>query len=209
VRDILVQGRLYLTENYCCFHSTILRWETSAIIPYSDITNISKEKTVKIIPNAISVHCNLNKYIFTSFTARDRALNIFTQLWKIKLQKMDQNDQTHNESGETNETNELDITDDPNHIERISNHSQNSEENEMEAPQLYEEEKGSKVFLDAEFPVPVDTLFSLLWLPSSPFWMAFMNIRKTKSWSCQDWKNEADKITREAKCLQVRDSINI
>ena len=30
VRDILVQGRLYLTENYCCFHSTILRWETSA-----------------------------------------------------------------------------------------------------------------------------------------------------------------------------------
>jgi len=71
----------------------------------------------------------LNKYIFTSFTARDRALNIFTQLWKIKLQKMDQNSQDHhNESGETNET-ELDITDDPNHIERISNHSQNSEEN--------------------------------------------------------------------------------
>jgi len=79
----------------------------------------------------------------------------------------------------------------------------------MEPPQLYEEEKGSKVFLDAEFPVPVDTLFSLLFLPSSPFWVAFMNIRKTKSWTCQDWKNEADKITREAKCLQVSQYILI
>ena len=128
---------------------------------------------------------------------------------------MDQTDQ--NESGEVE--NELDITEDPNHIERISNHSQNSEENgiywwnplgyyeqvflETEAAQLYEEDKGSKVFLDAEFPVPVDTLFSLLWLPSSPFWMSFMSNRKTKTWTCSEWKNEGDKITRDAKCLQV------
>jgi len=111
---------------------------------------------------------------------------------------MDQTDQI--ESGEVE--NELDITEDPNHIERISNHSQNSEENETEAAQLYEEDKGSKVFLDAEFPVPVDTLFSLLWLPSSPFWMSFMSNRKTKTWTCSEWKNEGDKITRDAKCLQ-------
>jgi len=196
VRDILVQGRLYLTENYCCFHSTILRWETSAIIPYVDITNISKERTVKIIPNAISVHCNQNKYIFTSFTARDRALLIFKELWRLRISKEQEssekpmeNDQTEAEIDETIE-------------ERISNTSQHSDENDTEPAPLYEEDKNSKVYLDAEFPVPVDTLFSLLWLPSSPFWSAFMKIRKTKNWTCEEWSSGTSKITRQCRCIQ-------
>lgn len=28
-RDILLQGRLYLSENWLCFHSNIFRWETT------------------------------------------------------------------------------------------------------------------------------------------------------------------------------------
>ena len=77
------------------------------------------------------MHCNQNKYIFTSFTARDRALSIFSQLWNLKLTKMDANQTEHADapSGHNETENELDITEDPNHIERISNHSQNSEEN--------------------------------------------------------------------------------
>lgn len=196
VRDILVQGRLYLTENYCCFHSTILRWETSAIIPYVDITNISKERTVKIIPNAISVHCNQNKYIFTSFTARDRALLIFKELWRLALSNREKMD------SEPNQTTTDDIED--NLAERISNTSQHSDENDLEPAPLYAEDKNSKVYLDAEFPVPVDTLFSLLWLPSSPFWSAFMTARKTKNWVCEEWSNDngSGKITRECRCIQ-------
>lgn len=27
-RDILLQGRLYLSENWICFYSNIFRWET-------------------------------------------------------------------------------------------------------------------------------------------------------------------------------------
>lgn len=219
VRDILVQGRLYLTENYCCFHSTILRWETSAIIPYLDITQISKERTVKIIPNAISVHCNQNKYIFTSFTARDRALYIFKELWKAKLQLAKGTNTTSGQNQTTDQKGaamvqnlertesevqdpEFDI-DDSNNVERVSNASQNSDENETDLPPLYAEDKGAKIYLDCEFPVPVDTLFSLLWLPSSPFWSAYMTHRKTKNWTCEEWRTESDgKIMRECKCLQ-------
>lgn len=196
VRDILVQGRLYLTENYCCFHSTILRWETSAIIPYIDISNISKERTVKIIPNAISVHCNQNKYIFTSFTARDRALLIFKELWRLRLDRANETEETKSMVEHHGQHEEED-----NIAERISNTSQHSEENDHEPAPLYDEDKNSKVYLDAEFPVPVDTLFSLLWLPSSPFWSSFMTIRKTKNWSCDEWSNN-NRITRECRCIQ-------
>ncbi|EOB00742.1 GRAM domain-containing protein 1C, partial [Anas platyrhynchos] len=28
-KDILLQGRLYLSENWLCFHSNIFRWETT------------------------------------------------------------------------------------------------------------------------------------------------------------------------------------
>ena len=76
---------------------------------------------------------------------------------------------------------------------------------ETDLPPLYAEDKGAKIYLDCEFPVPVDTLFSLLWLPSSPFWSAYMNHRKTKNWTCEEWRTESDgKIMRECKCLQVR-----
>ena len=76
---------------------------------------------------------------------------------------------------------------------------------ETDLPPLYAEDKGAKIYLDCEFPVPVDTLFSLLWLPSSPFWSAYMTHRKTKNWTCEEWRTESDgKIMRECKCLQVR-----
>ena len=79
----------------------------------------------------------------------------------------------------------------------------NFPKSDLEPAPLYAEDKNSKVYLDAEFPVPVDTLFSLVWLPSSPFWSAFMNIRKTRQWTCDEWSNESSgKITRECRCIQ-------
>jgi len=186
---------------------------------------------------SFKVHCNQNKYIFTSFTARDRALYIFKELWKAKLQlakgtnaNQTAQNQTTDQKGAAMVQNlertesevqdpEFDI-DDSNNVERVSNASQNSDENgtvptqswsgtniylETDLPPLYAEDKGAKIYLDCEFPVPVDTLFSLLWLPSSPFWSAYMTHRKTKNWTCEEWRTESDgKIMRECKCLQVR-----
>jgi len=31
-KDILLQGRLYLSENWLCFYSNIFRWETTVIL---------------------------------------------------------------------------------------------------------------------------------------------------------------------------------
>ncbi|XP_054830413.1 protein Aster-C [Eublepharis macularius] len=84
-KDILLQGRLYLSENWLCFYSNIFRWETTISIALKDITFMTKEKTARLIPNAIQIATEGEKFFFTSFSARDRSyLNIF-RLWQNAL----------------------------------------------------------------------------------------------------------------------------
>ncbi|KAM6447450.1 protein Aster-C isoform 1-T1 [Liasis olivaceus] len=84
-KDILLQGRLYLSENWVCFYSNIFRWETVISIALKDITFMTKEKTARLIPNAIQIATEGEKFFFTSFSARDRTyLNIF-RLWQNAL----------------------------------------------------------------------------------------------------------------------------
>nr|XP_023965258.1 protein Aster-A isoform X7 [Chrysemys picta bellii] len=54
-RDILLQGRLYLSENWLCFYSNIFRWETAISVPLREVKCLKKEKMAKLIPNAIQV----------------------------------------------------------------------------------------------------------------------------------------------------------
>lgn len=84
-RDILLQGRLYLSENWICFHSNIFRWETTITIQLKDIKCIKKEKTAKVIPNAIQVCTDTEKHFFTSFGARDRSFLLIFRLWQNAL----------------------------------------------------------------------------------------------------------------------------
>ncbi|XP_060090623.1 protein Aster-C isoform X2 [Heteronotia binoei] len=84
-KDILLQGRLYLSENWLCFYSNIFRWETAISIALKDITFMTKEKTARLIPNAIQIATEGEKFFFTSFNSRDRSyLNIF-RLWQNAL----------------------------------------------------------------------------------------------------------------------------
>ncbi|KAK1900626.1 Protein Aster-B [Dissostichus eleginoides] len=78
-RDILLQGRLYLSENWICFYSNIFRWETL------DICSMTKEKTARLIPNAIQVCTDTDKHFFTSFGARDRTYMMMFRLWQNAL----------------------------------------------------------------------------------------------------------------------------
>lgn len=52
-KEILIQGKLYISQNFVCFHANIFGWETALQIPVSKIKNIRKSTTVKFIPNAI------------------------------------------------------------------------------------------------------------------------------------------------------------
>ncbi|XP_014647724.1 PREDICTED: GRAM domain-containing protein 1C isoform X1 [Ceratotherium simum simum] len=84
-RDILLQGRLYLSENWLCFYSNIFRWETTISIALKNITFMTKEKTARLIPNAIQIVTEGEKFFFTSFGARDRSYLSIFRLWQNVL----------------------------------------------------------------------------------------------------------------------------
>uniref|UniRef100_A0A8C2EUR8 GRAM domain containing 1Ba n=1 Tax=Cyprinus carpio TaxID=7962 RepID=A0A8C2EUR8_CYPCA len=84
-RDILLQGRLYLSENWICFYSNIFRWETLLTVRLKDVSSMTKEKTARLIPNAIQLCTDSEKHFFTSFGARDRTYMMMFRLWQNAL----------------------------------------------------------------------------------------------------------------------------
>ncbi|XP_044847167.1 protein Aster-A isoform X1 [Mauremys mutica] len=84
-RDILLQGRLYLSENWLCFYSNIFRWETAISVPLREVKCLKKEKMARLIPNAIQVCTAADKHFFTSFGARDRCFMLIFRLWQNAL----------------------------------------------------------------------------------------------------------------------------
>ncbi|XP_051969909.1 protein Aster-C-like isoform X2 [Xyrauchen texanus] len=80
-KDILLQGRIYLTENFLCFYSHVFRG-TKITLNMKDISTMSREKTAKWIPNAIQINTVSEKLFFCSFSAREKSyLGIF-RLWQ-------------------------------------------------------------------------------------------------------------------------------
>ncbi|KAJ8280753.1 hypothetical protein GJAV_G00058600, partial [Gymnothorax javanicus] len=84
-RDILLQGRLYLSENWICFYSNIFRWETLLTVRLRDVCSMTKEKTARLIPNAVQICTDTEKHFFTSFGARDRTYMMMFRLWQNAL----------------------------------------------------------------------------------------------------------------------------
>lgn len=80
-----MQGRLYVSQNYVCFHANIFRWETYLTIRWKDVTSITKEKTALVIPNAILICTAKEKYFFATFTTRDKAFLMLFRVWQNTL----------------------------------------------------------------------------------------------------------------------------
>ncbi|EJD54490.1 hypothetical protein AURDEDRAFT_110110 [Auricularia subglabra TFB-10046 SS5] len=82
-REILVQGRIYISENHLCFHANIFGWVSNEIIPFSEITALEKRMTALIIPNAIQVTTLHKMYTFASFMGRDTAFEVMHNIWRL------------------------------------------------------------------------------------------------------------------------------
>lgn len=82
-REILVQGRIYISENHICFHANIFGWVTDLIIPIYDIVSLEKKMTAFVIPNAIQITTRTTKYTFASFLARDTAYDVIYNIWRL------------------------------------------------------------------------------------------------------------------------------
>ncbi|PVH13604.1 uncharacterized protein CXQ87_001712 [Candidozyma duobushaemuli] len=86
-REILLQGRLYVTEHSLCFNSNLLGWVTSLIVPFEDIQRIDKKSTAGLFPNGISIETKEAKHNFASFLSRDSTYDFLRTVWSASTGK--------------------------------------------------------------------------------------------------------------------------
>ncbi|XP_030226611.1 GRAM domain-containing protein 2B isoform X1 [Gadus morhua] len=70
-KDILYQGRLFVSDNWICFQSKVFGKDTKIAIPVVFVTNIKKTKTAILVPNALEISTSRDRYVFVSFLSRD------------------------------------------------------------------------------------------------------------------------------------------
>lgn len=80
-REILLQGRIYVTEHSVCFNLNLLGWVTSLVVPFADIVRIDKKSTAGLFPNGISIETADAKHNFASFLSRDSTFEFIRTIW--------------------------------------------------------------------------------------------------------------------------------
>ncbi|VEU20176.1 DEKNAAC100989 [Brettanomyces naardenensis] len=81
-KDILIQGRLYLSERQIAFHSNIIGLITHFSVPLCKILSMQKKKTMGI-PNAIEFSTLHDKFPFATFLARDSTYDLIYKAWSL------------------------------------------------------------------------------------------------------------------------------
>ncbi|GMG35274.1 unnamed protein product [Ambrosiozyma monospora] len=90
-REILLQGRLYVSEHYICFNSNLLGWVTSLVLSLDEIVSLEKRTTAGLFPNGIILSTKDSKHSFASFIARDTTLNFMEAIWSKSVTMSDKN----------------------------------------------------------------------------------------------------------------------
>ena len=78
-RQILLQGRMYVSDRFVCFYCSLFGFEKKIKIPYTHILAINKTNTARVIPNAITISTAKREYVFRSFWDRDDALRLLSK----------------------------------------------------------------------------------------------------------------------------------
>jgi hypothetical protein len=81
--DILLQGKMYITAPYLCFHSRIINYVTKHVYRWEQIDSIRKERVAFIFPTAICIQLKQTgkKVVYASFLQRDQAYAKIHSIW--------------------------------------------------------------------------------------------------------------------------------
>ena len=82
-REILLAGRIYISESHICFSSNILGWVTTLVISFDEVVSVEKENTAMVIPNAIAIQTLHARHTIRSLLSRDTTYDLMIGIWKI------------------------------------------------------------------------------------------------------------------------------
>ncbi|KAM9507657.1 GRAM domain-containing protein 2B isoform 6-T6 [Guaruba guarouba] len=79
-KEILYQGKLFLSENWICFHSKVFGKDTKISIPVLSVTLLKKTKTALLVPNAVIIATVTDRYMFVSLLSRDTTYKLLKSI---------------------------------------------------------------------------------------------------------------------------------
>ncbi|CAM4719827.1 unnamed protein product [Leuciscus chuanchicus] len=86
-KDILYQGRLFVSDNWICFHSKVFGKDTKIAIPVASVTIIKKTKTAILVPNALVISSAHERHVFVSFLSRDTTYKVLMSVCPQLVEK--------------------------------------------------------------------------------------------------------------------------
>lgn len=82
-KEILLAGRIYISEGHICFSSNILGWVTTVVISFEEVVSIERENTALVIPNAIAIQTLHARHTFRSLLSREATYELLIGIWKV------------------------------------------------------------------------------------------------------------------------------
>lgn len=82
-KEILLAGRIYISEGHVCFSSNILGWVTTLVISFEEVVSIERESTAMVFPNAIAIQTLHARHTFRSLLSREATYDLMIGIWKV------------------------------------------------------------------------------------------------------------------------------
>ncbi|XP_040083350.1 GRAM domain-containing protein 2A isoform X1 [Oryx dammah] len=80
-RDLLLQGRLYISPNWLCFHASLFGKDIKVVIPVVSVQMIKKHKMARLLPNGLAITTTTSqKYVFVSLLSRDSVYDMLRRV---------------------------------------------------------------------------------------------------------------------------------
>lgn len=75
-KEVPYHGKMFITENYVCFYSSILK-ETKLVVPVTEVVVLKKQNIALLVPNALCIKTSEGeKHLFASLRSRDLTFKI-------------------------------------------------------------------------------------------------------------------------------------
>ncbi|EYC39909.1 hypothetical protein Y032_0636g928 [Ancylostoma ceylanicum] len=218
-REILCQGRMYISQRHICFYANIFGWETNLVVPVSEIAAITKEKAAKIFPNSIQIEMkDETRYFFASFVNREKSLTVLLkvlekvqvdellspeELWEYmnpeedeKVRRRRSGKAKPEQSMNSSEPNTPDMTPSVSRpvgeFPSIAEASSQSslEQEDVNCPC---DSHAGKLLLDNVYPLSVEEIYDLLFT-DSPWFKKFNETLKNSGYVASAWTTDKDGI---------------
>jgi len=209
-KDILHQGRLFVTSTAACFYSYIFGWEQKLILDWKDVTTITKEKTAIFIPNAIQITTENQKFFFASFVDRESSYLMLVKFWQAATSDQWLPDEdidqiialNYGEGDEEDEEDAAAPSSGPTlprpRVHQVDNQEQvppdtcKREDLSEEVQTVFDrwmQQCGGSIVCDKTLNRPLEELYSLLY-SNSNFFFTFHKDRGTTELEIGDWEDD-------------------